>query len=63
MSKITKAKKREKRVRVPAEYTEGALHFKTGEGWKACYDGERDLYMEPTRRVSTSTVPATMNAA
>ena len=28
MSKITKAKKREKRVRVPAEYTEGALHFK-----------------------------------
>ena len=48
MSKITKAKKREKRVRVPTEYTEGALHFKTGEGWKACYDGERDLYTAET---------------
>ena len=44
MSKISKAKKKEKRVRVPAEYTEGELLFKTGEGWKACYDEERELY-------------------
>ena len=40
----TKKKKEGKNVRLPAEYTEGALHFKTGEGWKACYDTERDLY-------------------
>ena len=39
-----KKKKAEKRVKLPAEYTEGALHFKTGEGWKACHDTERNLY-------------------
>ncbi len=48
MSKLSKAKKKEKRVRVPAEYTESELHFKTGEGWKACYDGERELYTAET---------------
>ncbi len=42
MSKTTKEKK--KRTKLPAEYTEGALRFKTGPGWKACYDSERDLY-------------------
>ena len=36
MSKISKAKNKEKRVRVPAEYTEGALHFKT--------DGDRNVH-------------------
>ncbi len=44
MSKVAREKKREKRVRVPEEYTEGALHFKAGAGWKACHDSERELY-------------------
>ena len=44
MSKISKIMKKEKRIRLPAEYTEGTLHFKTGPGWKACYDSERTLY-------------------
>ena len=44
MSMISKKAKKAKRVRLPAEYTEGTLHFKTGPGWKACYDSERNLY-------------------
>ena len=44
MSKASKAKKREKQIRIPAEYTEGALRFKTGPGWKACFDSDRKLY-------------------
>lgn len=24
------------------------LHFKSGLGWKACYDDERNLYMAKT---------------
>ena len=48
MSKIARRKKKEKRVRVPSEYTEGALHFKTGDGWKACHDSERELYTAET---------------
>ena len=44
MSTASRKKKKEKRIRIPAEYTEGALHFKTGPGWKACYDSERELY-------------------
>ncbi len=46
MSKTSKEKK--KRIRLPAEYTEGALHFKTGPGWRACYDEERNLYTAET---------------
>ena len=41
MAKISKEKKK---ARLPAEYSEGMLHFKTGPGWKACYDSERELY-------------------
>ncbi|MCR5324083.1 MAG: hypothetical protein K6E85_12520 [Lachnospiraceae bacterium] len=48
MSKISKEKKKEKHVRLPAEYTEDAFHFKTGPGWKACYDSERELYTAET---------------
>ena len=48
MSKVSKKKKSEKRIRLPAEYTEGALNFKTGPGWKACYDSERELYTAET---------------
>ena len=44
MSKVSRAKKKEKRIRIPSEYTEGALRFKTGPGWKACFDSERKLY-------------------
>ena len=44
MPKFSKDKKKEKRIRLPAEYTEGALHFKTGPGWRACYDSDRKLY-------------------
>ncbi len=44
MSKTSKEKKKGKRSRLPEEYTEGALHFKTGPGWRACYDSERGLY-------------------
>ncbi|MCR4682907.1 MAG: hypothetical protein K5647_06175 [Clostridiales bacterium] len=44
MSKTSKKSKKGIRVRFPAEYTEGPLHFKTGPGWKACYDSERKLY-------------------
>ena len=44
MSTASRKKKKEKRIRIPAEYTESALHFKTGPGWKACYDSERELY-------------------
>ncbi len=44
MSKISRNKKKEKRVRLPVEYAEGVLHFKTGPGWRACYDSERMLY-------------------
>lgn len=47
MSKVSK-KKKKKRIRLPAEYTEGALHFKIGSGWKACYDCERELYTAET---------------
>ena len=35
MSKMLREKKKEKRIRLPAEYSEGTLHFKTGLGWKA----------------------------
>ena len=48
MSKASKAKKREKQIRIPAEYTEGALRFKTGPGWKACFDSDRKLYTAET---------------
>ena len=48
MSKVSKKKKKEKRIRLPAEYTEGPLHFKTGPGWKACYDRKRELYTAET---------------
>ncbi len=48
MSAISRDKKNQKRIRHPAEYSEGALHFKTGEGWKACYDSERELYTAET---------------
>ena len=44
MSKASKEKKKEKQKIPPAEYTEGALHFKTAPGWKACYDSDRELY-------------------
>ena len=44
MSKISKKTKKKKRIRLPAEYYEGTLHFKTGPGWKACYDSERKIY-------------------
>ncbi len=44
MSKSSRNKKKEKQTRLPAEYTEGELHFKAGSGWKACYDSERKLY-------------------
>ena len=42
------SRRKKKRIRLPAEYTEGALHFKTGPGWKACYDSERELYTAET---------------
>ena len=48
MSKTSRDKRKEKRVRLPKEYSEGSLHFKTGPGWKACYDSERDLYTAET---------------
>ena len=48
MSKVSRDKKKEKRIRLPAEYTEGVLHFKTGPGWKACYDSVRELYTAET---------------
>lgn len=48
MSKASKAKKKEKQIRIPAEYTEGALRFKTGPGWKACFDSGRKLYTAET---------------
>lgn len=48
MSKASKAKKKEKQIRIPAEYTEGALRFKTGPGWKACFDSDRKLYTAET---------------
>ena len=48
MSKSSRNKKKEKQTRLPAEYTEGELHFKAGSGWKACYDSERELYTAET---------------
>lgn len=48
MSKATRKKKKAKRIRHPAEYTEGALNFKTSPGWRACYDSERELYTAET---------------
>ena len=48
MSKASRAKKKEKQIRIPAEYTEGALRFKTGPGWKACFDSDRKLYTAET---------------
>ena len=44
MPKTSKKAKKEIRIMLPAEYTEGSLHFKTGPGWKACYDSERKIY-------------------
>ncbi len=44
MSKTSRDKKKEKQKRLPPEYTEGLLRFKTGPGWKACFDSERELY-------------------
>ena len=44
MSKISKKTKKKKQIRLPVEYTEGPLHFKTGPGWKACYDSEQKIY-------------------
>ena len=48
MAKASREKKKEKRIRLPAEYTEGALHFKAGPGWKACCDSVRGLYTAET---------------
>ena len=48
MSKESGKKKKEKRIRLPAEYTEGALRFKTGPGFTACCDSERALYTAET---------------
>ena len=48
MSSFTRNKKKPKRTKLPAEFAEGALHFKTGAGWKACYDSERALYTAET---------------
>ncbi|MBO4423525.1 MAG: hypothetical protein J5879_08800 [Clostridia bacterium] len=48
MSKSSDKKKIEKQIRLPEEYTEGALHFKSGPGWKACHDSERELYTAET---------------
>ena len=48
MAKASRDKKKEKRIRPPAEYTEDALHFKTGPGWNACYDSVRELYTAET---------------
>lgn len=48
MSNVSRNNKKEKRIRLPAEYTEVALHFKTGAGWKACYDSEGKLYTAET---------------
>lgn len=48
MSNVSRKNKKEKRIRLPAEYTEGALLFKAGAGWKACYDSERKLYTAET---------------
>lgn len=44
MSGVHKEKTKKKRIRISAEYMEGTFHFKTGEGWKACYDSERKIY-------------------
>ena len=44
MSSVSRKNKKMKRNRLPAEYTEGTFQFKTGEGWKACYDSESELY-------------------
>ncbi len=44
MSKVYNKKTKKKRIRISAEYMEGKLHFKTGEGWKACYDSESNIY-------------------
>jgi len=44
VSKVYKEKTKKKRIRISAEYMEGKLHFKTGEGWKACYDSENKIY-------------------
>ena len=41
---MSKPSKKMKQAGLPAEYSEGTLHFKTGPGWKACYESERDLY-------------------
>ena len=41
---MAKTSKEKKKAGLPAEYSEGMLHFKTGPGWKACYDSERELY-------------------
>ena len=41
---MSKPSKEKKQAGLPAEYSEGTLHYKTGPGWKACYDSERDLY-------------------
>ncbi|MBO4325897.1 MAG: hypothetical protein J5584_00940 [Clostridia bacterium] len=48
MSKISRNNKKKKRIRLPAEFAEGALRFKTGAGWKACYDSEKALYTAET---------------
>ena len=48
MSRASKEKKKEKPIRLPAEYTEGSLYFKTGPGWRACYDSEIALYTAET---------------
>ena len=41
---MSKPSKEKKKAGLSAEYSEGTLHFKTGAGWKACYDSERVLY-------------------
>ena len=48
MSKISRNNKKKKRIRLPTEFAEGALRFKTGAGWKACYDNARELYTAET---------------
>ena len=44
----TSRKKKRTRIKLPTEFTEGALHFKTGQGWRACHNSERELYTAET---------------
>ena len=71
---MSKPSKEKKQAGLPAEYSEGTLHFKTGPGWKACLKVKEifiplkvfglvtTIFMRSTRKYLTNWIRNVRNA-